>query len=147
LKKNQLQKNQLKKKPTADKPTEDKPIEDKQTEGKEKSSKSKKSNPNKKQKRKRRSNLPKKSVQVLKRWLIENVAKPYPNEEQKNMLCESTGLGNAQLCNWFINARRRIIKPLTVAEEQKKYNKVVVDSIDPSKVEKRLSKNILENNK
>jgi hypothetical protein len=35
---------------------------------------------------------------------------PYPDEEQKRLLCELTKLSREQLDHWFINARRRFLK-------------------------------------
>eukprot|EP00730_Choanoeca_flexa_P017248 TRINITY_DN8282_c0_g1_i2.p1 TRINITY_DN8282_c0_g1~~TRINITY_DN8282_c0_g1_i2.p1 ORF type:complete len:440 (+),score=86.38 TRINITY_DN8282_c0_g1_i2:194-1321(+) len=53
--------------------------------------------------------FPSKSTQVLKRWLFEHTEDPYPSEDVKHELMEQSGLSLAQLNNWFINARRRLL--------------------------------------
>uniref|UniRef100_A0A8C5R9Q5 Homeobox domain-containing protein n=1 Tax=Leptobrachium leishanense TaxID=445787 RepID=A0A8C5R9Q5_9ANUR len=58
--------------------------------------------------RKPRKSLPKAAVQILRTWLVKNCIHPYPSEAQKALLVEQTGLTNTQICNWFINARRRV---------------------------------------
>ncbi|KAG8930262.1 hypothetical protein FRC01_003003 [Tulasnella sp. 417] len=55
--------------------------------------------------------LPKPVTDFLRKWLLEHADHPYPNEQEKKMLCEKTGLTMHQLSNWMINARRRILVP------------------------------------
>ncbi|CAD25867.2 TRANSCRIPTION FACTOR OF THE TALE/PBX FAMILY [Encephalitozoon cuniculi GB-M1] len=56
-----------------------------------------------------RANFPMDTSQLLRSWLKENMDNPYPSDAEKAYLCQKTGLGPAQINNWFINARRRIL--------------------------------------
>ena len=46
-------------------------------------------------------------VKILKGWLEEHAAHPYPSEEEKEVLKNKTGLRGTQISNWLANARRR----------------------------------------
>jgi hypothetical protein len=59
--------------------------------------------------KKRRSTLSKEAVATLRSWLWEHRFNAYPTEAEKRKLCEQCGLTMVQLCNWFINARRRTL--------------------------------------
>lgn len=45
-------------------------------------------------------------------WLEDHKENPYPTDFQKDELVKITGLQRSQVSNWFINARRRIWRPV-----------------------------------
>src|SRR5258708_7152427 len=47
--------------------------------------------------------LPKEVKDTLKGWLMAHKSHPYPDEEEKRMLCEQTKLNMVQVSNWMIN--------------------------------------------
>ena len=46
-------------------------------------------------------------MRILKDWLEDHAAHPYPSEEEKEALKNLTGLRGTQISNWLANARRR----------------------------------------
>ncbi|KAL9092734.1 MAG: hypothetical protein Q9159_000632 [Coniocarpon cinnabarinum] len=47
------------------------------------------------------------TIRLLRNWLQEHAESSYPTNEQKQDLCERTGLSGTQVSNWLANARRR----------------------------------------
>ena len=60
-------------------------------------------------------------------WLKEHQDKPYPNDDEKDMLIRKTKLTMSQINYWFTNARRRILPKWTLQrllEEQSASGKI-----------------------
>lgn len=55
----------------------------------------------------KRSNLPKHSTEILKRWFDAHIDSPYPSEEEKQQFAVAANINMTQVSNWFINHRRR----------------------------------------
>lgn len=68
--------------------------------------------------------LPKEATDILKGWIMEHWENPYPDEATKQLLVDETGLNRSQVVNWFINARRRLIKPMKPELEKRKAEKL-----------------------
>ena len=54
--------------------------------------------------------FPESTTNILKQWLLDHKKHPYPTQDEKERLSEKTGLTRHQIDNWFINARKRILK-------------------------------------
>ncbi|CAI9785153.1 unnamed protein product [Fraxinus pennsylvanica] len=62
-------------------------------------------------KKKKNGKLPKGAKKILLEWWNAHCQWPYPTEDDKIALAESTGLDQKQINNWFINQRKRHWKP------------------------------------
>ncbi|XP_013388258.1 hornerin isoform X2 [Lingula anatina] len=63
--------------------------------------------------------LPKEAVNIMLEWLREHQHKPYPTDEEKDMLVRKTRLTINQINYWFVNARRRILPKWNQQQQQK----------------------------
>ena len=57
-----------------------------------------------KRQRQQRVNLPKDAKDYLSAWLYNHLDNPYPSEDEKKSLAQSTSLTFDQVNNWFINS-------------------------------------------
>ena len=60
-------------------------------------------------------NHPKSSIFTLKQWFTANISSPFPCAATKKLLATKSGLNIVQVSTWFINERKRVLKPLRVA--------------------------------
>eukprot|EP01069_Polyplicarium_translucidae_P001171 Polyplicarium_translucidae@DN1556_c0_g1_i1.p1 len=51
--------------------------------------------------------FPEMAKDILREWLVNHMAYPYPDKQDKEELCRQTGLNLKQLNNWFTNTRKR----------------------------------------
>jgi hypothetical protein len=65
------------------------------------------------QPRRQGQSLGREAVQILKDWMFapENVDNPYPTQDEKLRLSAQAGITQRQLCNWFVNSRKRLWAP------------------------------------
>ena len=60
--------------------------------------------------KKERKNHPLSVRRFLTQWLLEHRDCPYPTEMEKKSLMSATGLNEAQINDWMVNARRRVLR-------------------------------------
>lgn len=63
-----------------------------------------------------RTNHSKDVVDHLIQWLADHTDNPYPTEPEKKVLMQQTGLNLRQINDWYINARRRVLPRMILAE-------------------------------
>jgi hypothetical protein len=68
--------------------------------------------PPKKDTTQKRGKFSENTTELLRHWFYTHLEHPYPTREEKDGLMESTGLSRLQIENWFINARKRLLKKL-----------------------------------
>ncbi|KAL1923509.1 uncharacterized protein VTP21DRAFT_8489 [Calcarisporiella thermophila] len=68
----------------------------------------------------RRGNLPRDSTAILRAWLDAHRSHPYPTEQEKRELAMKARLTLVQISNWFINARRRYLRPQLAEKGEKR---------------------------
>ncbi|XP_057792191.1 homeobox protein knotted-1-like 1 [Salvia miltiorrhiza] len=62
-------------------------------------------------KKRKKGKLPKDAISALFQWWNTHYRWPYPTEDDKKRLSETTGLDHKQINNWFINQRKRHWRP------------------------------------
>ncbi|KAG9457876.1 hypothetical protein H6P81_002384 [Aristolochia fimbriata] len=62
-------------------------------------------------KRRKKGKLPRDARATLLNWWNTHYRWPYPTDDEKAKLAETTGLDQKQINNWFINQRKRHWKP------------------------------------
>lgn len=63
-----------------------------------------------KRERRSRANYSQDVKRILVDWFKDHLHHPYPTEDERQALCEATGLSRKQLRVWFIDTRRVSIK-------------------------------------
>ena len=76
---------------------------------------------------------------VLSSWFESHWNNPYPNDDTKHELAETTGLTTEQVSNWFINERQRKWKPAQKLQ-QKHPHSGSNNSVNTSIISKKTSK-------
>ncbi|CAD6890936.1 unnamed protein product [Tilletia controversa] len=66
----------------------------------------------------RRGNFPRPVTEYLRQWLFNHRDHPYPSDQEKREMTQITKLDLRQLNNWFINARRRVLRHGDAQREQ-----------------------------
>ncbi|CAD8141622.1 unnamed protein product [Paramecium pentaurelia] len=54
----------------------------------------------------------KRSIDILKKWFLDHLDNPYPDNTEKQRLSKITGMHVRQIQNWFTNSRKRYLEPL-----------------------------------
>jgi len=61
-------------------------------------------------------------------WLRQHQDNPYPNDDEKEALIESTRLTMNQINYWFTNARRRLLPKWTLQRQMDEHDRKVYGS-------------------
>lgn len=61
--------------------------------------------------KRKREYLSAEAKQIMMEWILARLDNPYPSKEEKEDLARLTGLSVSQVQYWFVNARRRYLRP------------------------------------
>mmetsp|Transcript_4703 Transcript_4703/g.13612 ORF Transcript_4703/g.13612 Transcript_4703/m.13612 type:complete len:263 (-) Transcript_4703:281-1069(-) len=87
----------------------------------------------KNQGRGRSNSLPTHVAEYLKTWLMNHMHHPYPTDQEKQEMCQKTGIDVKRLNNWFVNNRIRYWKPrMEAMQRQQQQQQKLAQQANPS---------------